>query len=184
MLSKDVSCLFYFCADVIALSISWLQGVGSKPLLLWCYWALGRQRCLLPVIEALLLCAIMMLWCYWAFCQALMFIACLLYSIIGIDDSMPSHDQDVDCHVMGGFLFMSYFIFSSGRLNRMLSQMCGRLYFPIFLLRVGLFTLMHIASLMVLATVLSSLPRILKLSIDTSWPLILWFGEDMLMIPG
>ena len=96
----------------------------------------------------------------------LLLIACLLYSIIGIDDSMPSHDQDVICHVMGGFLFISYFIFSSGRLNRMLSQMCGRLYFPIFLLSVGLFTLMYIDSLMVLATVLSSLPSILKLSID------------------
>ena len=71
-------------------------------------------------------------------------------------------------------LFISYYIFSSGRLNRMLSQICGRLYFPIFLLSVGLFTLMYIDSLMVLATTLSSLLSILKLSIDTSWPLTLW----------
>ena len=35
--------------------------------------------------------------------------------------------------------------------------MCGRLYFPIFLLRVGLFTLMYIDSLMVLAKLLSYL---------------------------
>ena len=60
----------------------------------------------------------------------------------------------------------SYFIFSSGMLNSMLSQMCGRLYFPIFLLSVGLFTLMYIDSLIVLATLLASLPIILKLSID------------------
>ena len=103
-----------------------------------------------------------------------MLIACWLYSVTGIDDSMPSHDQDVISHIMGGCLITSYFIFSSGRLNRMLSQMCGRLYFPIFLLSVGLFTLMYIDSLIVQATVLSSLPSILKLSIDVSWPLIFW----------
>ena len=34
------------------------------------------------------------------------------------------------------FLFSSYFILSSGMLNSKLSQMCGRLYFPIFLLSV------------------------------------------------
>ena len=56
----------------------------------------------------------------------------------------------------------------------MLSQMCGRLYFPIFLLSVGLFTLMYIDSLIVLAKLLSFLPIILKFSIDVSWPLILW----------
>ena len=39
------------------------------------------------------------------------------------------------------FLFSSYFILSSGMLNSKLSQICGRLYFPIFLLSVGLFTL-------------------------------------------
>ena len=52
--------------------------------------------------------------------------------------------------------------------------MCGRLYFPIFLLSVGLLTLMYIDSLIVLAKLLSSLPIILKLSIDVSWPLVLW----------
>ena len=68
-------------------------------------------------------------------------------------------------------------------LNSMLSQMCGRLYFPIFLLSVGLFTLMYIDSLIVLAKLLSSLPIILKFSLDVSWPLILWcwnIGEQII----
>ena len=65
----------------------------------------------------------------------------------------------------------NYFIFSSGMLNNKLSQICGRLYFPIFLLSVGLFTLIYIDSLIVLAKLLSSLPIILKFSMDVSWPL-------------
>ena len=62
---------------------------------------------------------------------------CLLY---GTDVDVPIHK-----------LLYSYFFFNSGMENRILSQMCGRLYFPIFLFRVGLFTLMYIDSLMVLA---------------------------------
>ena len=43
------------------------------------------------------------------------------------------------------FILLShYFIFSSGMLNNILCQMCGRMYFPIFLLSVGLFTLVYI----------------------------------------
>ena len=72
------------------------------------------------------------------------------------------------------FLLNYYFIFSSGMLNNILSQMCGRLYFPIFLLSVGLFTLMYIDSLILLARLLSSLPIILKFSMDVSWPLMFW----------
>ena len=82
---------------------------------------------------------------------------------------MPSYGQDVVSHNWNVYL-----IFSSGMLNSILSQMCGRLYFPIFLLSVGLFTLMYIDSLIVLAKLLSSLPIILKFSIDVSWPLIFW----------
>ena len=44
-----------------------------------------------------------------------------------------------------------------------------------FLLRDGSFTLMNIASLMFLAILLSSLPTILKLSRDTSWPVVFWW---------
>ena len=63
---------------------------------------------------------------------------------------------DVICIIYGQdvnkpFFFVDhYFIFSSGMLNSTLSQMCGRLYFPIFLLSVGLFTLIYIDSLIVL----------------------------------
>ena len=48
-----------------------------------------------------------------------------------------------DVMVLRLFSFI-YFVFSSGVENRTLSQMCGRLYLPIFLLRVGLWTLMYI----------------------------------------
>ena len=66
------------------------------------------------------------------------------------------------------------FSLSSGIVNKILSHMCGRLYFPMFLFRVGLLTLINMASWMVLAMLFSSLPRILKLSIDVIWPLVLW----------
>ena len=43
--------------------------------------------------------------------------------------------------------------------------------------QVGLLTLMNMASLMVLAILFSSLPRILKLSIDVIWPLAVWWWK-------
>ena len=58
--------------------------------------------------------------------------------------------------------------------NRFLSQICGRLYFPIFLFRVELFTLMYIDSLIVLARLFSSLAMILKLFNVVTWPLLFW----------
>ena len=82
--------------------------------------------------------------------------------------------QEPGTGVIVYFLFYYLFTFSSGIINKILSQIYRRLYFPIFLLRVGLFTLMYIASLMVLAKLFSSLPIILKFSIDVSWPLLLW----------
>ena len=83
---------------------------------------------------------------------------CLLY---GTDVDVPIHK-----------LLYSYFFFNSGMENRILSQMCGRLYFPIFLFRVGLFTLMYIDSLMVLARLFSSLAMILKLFNVVAWPVL------------
>ena len=83
----------------------------------------------------------------------------LLCMIYGTDVIVPIH-----------MLFHGYFFFNSGMENRILSQICGRLYFPIFLLRVGLFTLMYIDSLMVLARLFFSLPIILKLFSVVSWP--------------
>ena len=68
-----------------------------------------------------------------------------------------------------------FFSFSSGIVNNILSHMCRRLYFPMFLFRVGLLTLINMASCMVLATLFPSLPMILKLSIDVLWPLVFWW---------
>ena len=53
-----------------------------------------------------------------------------------------------------------------------------------FLLRDGSFTLMKMASLMFLAMLLSSLPTIVKLSRETSWPVMFWWpmmGDGALM---
>ena len=53
--------------------------------------------------------------------------------------------------------------------------MCGSWNLPMLLLRDGSFTLINIASLMFPAILLSSLPTILKLSRDTSWPVVFWW---------
>ena len=53
-------------------------------------------------------------------------------------------------------------------------KMCGRLYFPMFLFNVGLFTLMYMASLIALAILWPSLPMILKFSTGVVWPVLLW----------
>ena len=43
------------------------------------------------------------------------------------------------------FIVLTHFFnFSSGIVSKILSQMCGRLYFPVFLLMVGLFTLNYL----------------------------------------
>ena len=68
-------------------------------------------------------------------------------------------------------------IFSSGMEYRTLSQICGRLYFPMFLFRVGLFTLTYMVSLMALAILFHSLPMILKFSTHVVWPVLLWLSE-------
>ena len=75
-----------------------------------------------------------------------------------------------DVMVQGYYLF----IFSSGMDCNMPSQRCGRLYFPMFLFNVGLFTLMYMASFTALAMLWSSLPIILKFSTDVMWPVLLW----------
>ena len=66
------------------------------------------------------------------------------------------------------------FIFSSGMDCNMPSQRCGRLYFPMFLFNVGLFTLMYMTSFTALAILWSFLPIILKFSTDVMWPVLLW----------
>ena len=70
-------------------------------------------------------------------------------------------------------MFIYYLSWSSGDLTNTSSQICGIWYLPIFLFRDGSLTLIRIASLMVLAMLWSSLPTMLKLSRDTSWPVML-----------
>ena len=145
-------------------------------------------------LAAQMLYATLLLRCCWALCKAQMFYACfdctdvicnfiaqmLLSIVLGTDVLMPVSyclflAQMLMCLICGQDVvrpIFFYFIFSSGMLNSKLSQMCGRLYFPIFLFSVGLFTLIYIDSLIVLAKLLSSLPIILKFSIDVSWPLM------------
>ena len=72
-------------------------------------------------------------------------------------------------------VLLIHFLFSVlGLWTKSYPKYVGGRYFPIFLLRVGLFTLMYIDSLMVLAKLFSSLAIILKFPIDVSWPLLLW----------
>ena len=80
--------------------------------------------------------------------------------------------------------YWHYLRCNSGDLASTSSQMCGSWNLPMFLLRDGSFTLMRIASLMFLAIVLSSLPTIVKLSRETSWPVVFWWsmmGDGALM---
>ena len=56
-------------------------------------------------------------------------------------------------------------------------QMCGRLYFPTFLFRVGLFTLMYMASLIALAILCPFLLMILKFSTDIAWSVLFWCSK-------
>ena len=72
----------------------------------------------------------------------------------------------------GKCLFI-YFNFISGDLPSTSSQIFGSWYLPIFLLTDGSLTLISIASLIVLVMLWSSLPTMLKLSRDTSWPVVL-----------
>ena len=66
------------------------------------------------------------------------------------------------------------FIFNSGKNCNIPSQRCGRLYFPMFLFNVGLFTLMYMASFTALGILWSFLPIILKFSTGVMWPVLLW----------
>ena len=115
---------------------------------------------------------------------AILLLRMLLSIVLGTDVLMPVSyclllAQMLICLICGQDVvrpILFYFIFSSGMLNSKLSQICGRLYFPIFLLSVGLFTLIYIDSLIVLAKLLSSLPIILKFSIDV------FMATDVLML--
>ena len=77
-----------------------------------------------------------------------------------------SQQADVICLVQS-------FNFSSEMLCRTSSQMCGRWYLPMFLLRDGSLTLIYRASLMVLMRFWLSLPTISKFSMLMLWPVML-----------
>ena len=81
----------------------------------------------------------------------------------------------VTMHLLWLCLLMLNYWFNcnSGDLTNTSSQICGSWYLPIFLLRDGSLTLISIASLIVLVILWSSLPTMLKLSRDTSWPVVL-----------
>ena len=66
-----------------------------------------------------------------------------------------------------------YLSWSSGEFTSTSSHMCGNRHLPIFLFRDGSVTLMRIASLMNPAIFWSSLPTLLKLPMDISWPVVL-----------
>ena len=63
-------------------------------------------------------------------------------------------------------------IFKSGMECNILSQRFGRLYFPMFLFNIGLFTLIYMASFTALAILWPSLSIILKFSTDVMWPFL------------
>ena len=69
---------------------------------------------------------------------------------------------------MAMMLLALYLNFNSGDVTNTSSHMCGSWYLPIFLFRNGSYTLINIASLMVLAMAWSSLPTMLNFSRDTS----------------
>ena len=72
--------------------------------------------------------------------------------------------------------FACYLSLSSCEFINTSSHMCGSWYLPIFLLRNGSLTLVKMASLMDLANFWSSLPTVLMLLIDISWPMALWWS--------
>ena len=85
-----------------------------------------------------------------------------------------SHGQDVVSHY---WIASCWLLISSSVLGCWIvycPRCVGGCTFQCSYLSVGLFTLMYIDSLIVLAKLLSSLPIILKFSIDVSWPLMLW----------
>ena len=150
-------------ADVVATALQiWLYCNGS-----WCY------------------CYIFMIgWCYcqggWCYCH---FVCSVLADVVAmVVDVKTTQGRMVYGRFHSHFRLMLllqvsiYFKFSSEMLHRTSSQICGRWYLPMFLLRDGLLALMYRASFMVLKRFWSSLPSMVKLSIVTSWPEVLWWS--------
>ena len=66
-----------------------------------------------------------------------------------------------------------YLSLSAGDFTSSSSHMCGSWFLSIFLFRDGSLTMISIAALMDITMLWCSLPKILKLSMDVSWPLVL-----------
>ena len=75
----------------------------------------------------------------------------VLEPMVGNDVVMPLGFMDVLNPL--DTVVSQFFSLSSGIVNKILSHMCGRLYFPMILFRVGLLTLINMASWMVLAII-------------------------------
>ena len=124
-------------------------------------------------------------WCYWTFFLFVVLDVIEPCFILGSDviELIVVGSDVIEPMIIGGFrryhhawCYWHYFRCNSGDLASTSSQICGSWNLPMFLLRDGSFTLMKIASLMFLAILLSSLPTILKLSRDTSWPVVFWWS--------
>ena len=114
-------------------------------------------------------------WCYYLFRWHLFilwsyifyFILILLWNLMSTDVLVHrsfivgSTSWSTDVVVLRLFYFI-YFVFISGVENKISSQ-TWQIYLPIFLLRVGLLTLVYIASFITLAIFCPSMPIILKL---------------------
>ena len=81
----------------------------------------------------------------------------LFYSILLCFTLFIKPHVSTDNMVLRSYMLLSkiyLLVLSSWMENRILSQMCGRLCLPIFLLRVGLLTLIYMAYLLALANVM------------------------------
>ena len=79
------------------------------------------------------------------------------------------------CH-QALLLWAVIWVLSSDDLTSTSSHIYGSWYLPIFLFRDGSLTLINITSLMALTIFQSSLPTMLKLSGNSSWPVVLWWS--------
>ena len=74
---------------------------------------------------------------------------------------------------------VSYLFLILGWNATLYPQRCGRLYFPIFLFKVGLFNLVYMASLIVLAILRPFLPMIMKFLTDVVWQVLFWCSKEI-----
>ena len=88
----------------------------------------------------------------------------------------PFRVRQILCHQKPWCYVACFLRLSSGEFISTSSHICGSWYLPIFPLRDRSLTLMKMACLIDLANFWSSLMTVLKLSLDTSWPVVLWWS--------